>query len=913
MMEATNTSSSGGTATSESILDYLGDSLDKLGCRMIYVPFLGEIPFESLFKIGFCLSLMIRLAMKNSELQAAKEQLQKTEKELQKAEELISGIGDRSISRPKMTISQLYIYPIKSLRGCSLPSATLTKEGFSYDRKFMLLRIHDKDSKWGRYQNMHVPHHPEMVLFHTSIKDSTLHVTYHSPDSADHLNEERPTLEIELSPSTFSNLQQVKVDMHGSATTAYDMGAKYNEWFTKYFGYEVILAYAGNNRRLVLGNLPGKPATDGPMNLTPTKKILQYIPIINSLIPSQDDEKIAFNDCAPYLVITEASCDDVSSRLPGDTEMDITKFRANVIVSGSPSAYDEDYWGGLTFGSDKGKEIILTANCGRCVSLNVDYEKGTGAPKGEGVLKLLMKDRRVDEGMKYSPIFGRYGFMGDEGEGKILRVGDEVRVSKRNKERTRFPLLTIISTTLYLCVISQLLPLFSSPLNAIPNAHVTAPFSRIWLLWIRATGVEFPTHLAAHRRLGPVIRIGPREVSIDCIDEGVRIVYAGNWEKGGLYDGFVQFGYSPLFAIRKAKPHSDRRRVFAHIYSKSTIMNSAELATLLRTISHSRLLPRLRHAVQEAKPVDVYFLTREYSMDVVTSYICGLDNETKWLEYPNQASHHLSAFQAAVEPWAFFASTEIQRWVSIFSWFGIQLISPSVRSAFDTIHTFVLDLTRRSIATLELETSADDSSSNNSMNSKTFRAIWQKLGIRTIPREQKTHLLASDMVDQLHAGHLATGTILTYLMYELSHQPVLQNNLRKELHSLNSSSPLSSQLLEAILLETMRLYPAGFGPFPRIAPAGDAVKVAGYSIPPGTIVTASPFTLGRNRRIFPRAEEWIPERWIGVSEGEKREMRKWVWMFMSGARNCIGEHLAVIANIEIQSDEIIYRGCLFEL
>ncbi|CAD6446338.1 d101e1b4-c531-4bb9-a673-65e241975134 [Sclerotinia trifoliorum] len=433
-MEATNTSSSGGMATSESIMDYLGDSLDKLGCRRIYVPFVGEVYFVSLYRIGLYLCLLIMLSMKNSELRAAKQQLRKTEEAL----EVMSGIVECFNSRPKMTISQLYIYPIKSLRGCSLPSATLTKEGFSYDRKFMLLKIHDKGSKSGHYQNMHVPHHPEMVLFHTSIKDSTLYVTYHSPDAPNSPNEERPTLGIELSPSTFSNLQQVKVEMHGSAITAYDMGAKYNEWFTKYFGYEVILAYAGNNRRLVLGNLPGKPATEGPTNLTPTMKLLQHIPLINSLISSQVDETIAFNDCAPYLVITETSCDDVSSRLPGDTKMDITKFRANIIVSGSCSAYDEDYWGGLTFGSDKDKEIILTANCGRCVSLNVDHEKGTGAPKGEGVLKLLMKDRRVDEGVKYSPIFGRYGFLGGGSEGKILRVGDEVKVSKRNKERTRF-------------------------------------------------------------------------------------------------------------------------------------------------------------------------------------------------------------------------------------------------------------------------------------------------------------------------------------------------------------------------------------------------------------------------------------------------------------------------------------------
>ncbi|KAM3080530.1 hypothetical protein ACMFMG_005476 [Clarireedia jacksonii] len=332
-----------------------------------------------------------------------------------------------------MTITQLYIYPIKSIRGCSLPSATLTREGFSYDRKFMLLKVNDDESS-PRLQNMHVTHNPSMALFHTSIQDSILRVQYRSPGSS--LDSDLPTLEIPLEPATFSNLKKVEVNMHSSPTTAYDMGTKFNDWFSKYFGFKVILAYSGSNRRLVLGNLPGKPAYEGPLTKSPIAQVISKVPVVGSFMNVQEDEKIAFNDCAPYLVITEKSCADVSSRLPPDTPMDITKFRANVILSGSPSAFDEDYWGGLSFGDDK--EIILTGNCGRCVSLNVDHEKGTAAPKGEGVLKLMMGDRRVDPGMKYSPIFGRYGFVRKSSEGKVLKVGDEVRVSKRNEERTRF-------------------------------------------------------------------------------------------------------------------------------------------------------------------------------------------------------------------------------------------------------------------------------------------------------------------------------------------------------------------------------------------------------------------------------------------------------------------------------------------
>ncbi|CAD6446339.1 33155921-59ed-4708-986e-86a03f7298ff [Sclerotinia trifoliorum] len=442
---------------------------------------------------------------------------------------------------------------------------------------------------------------------------------------------------------------------------------------------------------------------------------------------------------------------------------------------------------------------------------------------------------------------------------------------------------SIALTALFLWITSKIVAVLSSPLNAIPNAHITAPFSRLWLLWIRARGVEFSTHLAAHRRLGPVIRIGPREISIDCIKDGVRTVYGGNWDKSSLYDNFTQFGFSPLFAIRQAKPHSERKRVFTHIYLKSTIMNSPELAVLLTTIGQDRLLPRLQRATKEGKDVDVYSLTREYSMDVVTTYVYGMKNGTNWVEYPNQASHYLSAFQHAVEPWAFFASTEIQRLVSIFGWFGINLLSPSVNRAFDTIHSFVLDLTVRTIGTLE----NNHSSENGSMN--TFRDVWQRL--ENVPEEQKTHLLASDMVDQIHAGHEATGIVLTYLMWELSRNTEVQDRLRNELRSL--SEPRSSELLDAVLMETIRLYPAGFGPFPRVAP--DNAKVKGFDIPKGTIATASPYTLGRNTKIFPRAESWIPERWLDADDAEKRQMRQWVWMFMSGARNCIGEHLAVLA------------------
>jgi uncharacterized protein YcbX len=153
----------------------------------------------------------------------------------------------------------------------------------------------------------------------------------------------------------------------------------------------------------------------------------------------EDEDNIAFNDGAPYLVISEASVADVTNRLPDGVEMDHTKFRGNIVLKGSNLAFEEDFWGELTFSGDgDDARIVLTGNCGRCKSLNVDYNTGDAGKGPDGqVLKLLQKDRRVDPGMKYSPIFGRYGFTLRGDEGKVLRVGDQVAV-KRNQEGTVF-------------------------------------------------------------------------------------------------------------------------------------------------------------------------------------------------------------------------------------------------------------------------------------------------------------------------------------------------------------------------------------------------------------------------------------------------------------------------------------------
>ena len=110
--------------------------------------------------------------------------------------------------------------------------------------------------------------------------------------------------------------------------------------------------------------------------------------------------------------------------------MDIEKFRPNIVVEGAYEPYEEDYWGRVTVKG--GTEILLPHNCVRCKSINIDYKTGKPGegPSGE-VLKRLQKDRRIDVGAKWSPVFGRYGFWG-KGREEVWRVGDRVNVVKVN-------------------------------------------------------------------------------------------------------------------------------------------------------------------------------------------------------------------------------------------------------------------------------------------------------------------------------------------------------------------------------------------------------------------------------------------------------------------------------------------------
>ncbi len=105
--------------------------------------------------------------------------------------------------------------------------------------------------------------------------------------------------------------------------------------------------------------------------------------------------------------------------------------------------------------------------------------------------------------------------------------------------------LTLIVTPILLFFLYKYLiyPAFLSPLSRIPSAHLTSRFSNLWIKYQRYRNkANRATHLA-HEKLGPIVRLGVSEVSVNDID-AVRLIYGGYWDRDEWYSrAFDNYGF----------------------------------------------------------------------------------------------------------------------------------------------------------------------------------------------------------------------------------------------------------------------------------------------------------------------------------------------------------------------------------
>src|SRR3954467_10963926 len=122
-----------------------------------------------------------------------------------------------------LTISELFIYPIKSLGGIAVSSAVVTDRGFQYDRRWMLV---DEYNAFLTQREV-----AAMALFDVAIVEEGLLVT-HKPEGA--------TILIPFEPQTD---EVFTVEVWSDQCRAVAVSQEANRWFSNKLGINCRLVY----------------------------------------------------------------------------------------------------------------------------------------------------------------------------------------------------------------------------------------------------------------------------------------------------------------------------------------------------------------------------------------------------------------------------------------------------------------------------------------------------------------------------------------------------------------------------------------------------------------------------------------------------------------------------------------------
>ncbi|MEO3407000.1 MOSC N-terminal beta barrel domain-containing protein [Mucilaginibacter sp. CAU 1740] len=239
-----------------------------------------------------------------------------------------------------LQLSQLFIYPIKSLGGISVQSAEVTSRGFKHDRRLMLV------NEYGHFMTQR--EFAKMALLKTIIEGNGIRVSNQNGNSV-------------LIPFDIDKQPLHQFAVWDDTCMGQYINDAIDEWFTQTLDIKCRLVYMPDDSEREVDQRYAKPG----------------------MITS-------FADAYPFLLIGQSSLDDLNKRMALPLPMD--RFRPNIVFTGG-EAYSEDLMNqveisGITFYGAK--------LCARCVLTTIDQQT---AAKAKEPLKTLasyrMKNNKI--------------------------------------------------------------------------------------------------------------------------------------------------------------------------------------------------------------------------------------------------------------------------------------------------------------------------------------------------------------------------------------------------------------------------------------------------------------------------------------------------------------------------------------
>lgn len=264
----------------------------------------------------------------------------------------------------ELILSEINIYPVKSLGGISLTSSEITERGLKFDRRWMLL-----DYK-GDFMTQR--EYPQMSLLQVSADKNYLKI-FQKKNPADFIN---------ISFESY-DAEAVEVPVWNDICTALSVSKEADKWISDALHVNCKIFFMPDSTKRFVNKKYAK-----------------------------NNEIVSFADAYPFLIIGQSSLDDLNKRLKEPLPMN--RFRPNFVFKGGRSFIEDEFYkfkiGGNIFYALK--------PCGRCAVTTVNQQTGE---TGKEPLKTLSKFRKIDSKV----MFGQNLVGPKEG---VINTGDKLEV-----------------------------------------------------------------------------------------------------------------------------------------------------------------------------------------------------------------------------------------------------------------------------------------------------------------------------------------------------------------------------------------------------------------------------------------------------------------------------------------------------
>jgi uncharacterized protein YcbX len=276
----------------------------------------------------------------------------------------------------QVEITQLSIYPVKSMKGIALESAVLTDQGLAHDRRFMVVR---SDGRFVTQRELH-----RLALVHTRLDKTGIELSIEGGG-------------VITIPIGNTGGEPVQTKVWGDECETLDQGDEISRWLTS--------ALHSSDRLRLVRMAPGYVRPQGqPENLG--KQTSTF-----------------FADAAPFLVANEASLEALNRELElrRHDPVPMNRFRPNIVLRG-PCPFAEHQVAELSSGEVR---LKFCHPCQRCVVTTIDQDTAAKHPDWQPYKTL--RDINPMPGNDRAPAFAHNAILLD-GDGAEIRVGDLVKL-----------------------------------------------------------------------------------------------------------------------------------------------------------------------------------------------------------------------------------------------------------------------------------------------------------------------------------------------------------------------------------------------------------------------------------------------------------------------------------------------------